>query len=74
MDKKIADVLRVSMGPALSLLYLPLLYLDEAQRFELILSRVDPNHNSEHKLDKVFSEFRLRKFYELIFAFKMCNS
>jgi hypothetical protein len=42
-------------GPALSLLYLPLLYLDEAQRFELILSRVDPNHNSEQKLDKVFS-------------------
>jgi hypothetical protein len=42
VDKKIADVLRVSMGPALSLLYLPLLYLDEAQRFELILSRLIP--------------------------------
>lgn len=37
--KKIADVLRVSMGPALSLLYVPLLYLDEPQRFELILSK-----------------------------------
>lgn len=44
LDKKIADVLYVSLYGAsfVSFISATLLYLDEAQRFELILSRVDP--------------------------------